>query len=94
MPFNIGPEVIENNNVSLTLNDNNDLVIKQEPSGAEIRFEDDGTIDPGTAGPVQVPELSSDPASPSDGDVWYNTAADEYRGQENGTIISFNTTAV
>jgi hypothetical protein len=41
-----------------------------------------------------VPVVSSDPSGASDGDIWYNSAADEYRGVEDGTTVRFDTTSV
>jgi len=41
-----------------------------------------------------VPVVSSDPSGASDGDIWYNSTEDEYRGVENGTTVSFDTTPV
>jgi hypothetical protein len=41
-----------------------------------------------------VPVLGSDPSGASDGDIWYNSTEDEYRGVENGTKVSFDTTQV
>lgn len=41
-----------------------------------------------------APKVDSDPASPPDGAVWYRTDLNEYRGVENGTTVSFDTTAV
>lgn len=39
-------------------------------------------------------EISSDPASPSDGDVWYNTADDELKVQINGSTATVTTSSV
>jgi len=41
-----------------------------------------------------VPVVSSDPSGASDGDIWYRSDLDEYRGVENGTTVSFDTTTV
>jgi len=41
-----------------------------------------------------VPVLGSDPTGASDGDIWYRSDLDEYRGVENGTTVSFDTTTV
>lgn len=41
-----------------------------------------------------APKRTDDPSDPPDGAVWYREDIDEYRGVENGTIVTFNTTAV
>lgn len=35
-----------------------------------------------------------DPSNPVDGSLWYRSDLDEYRGVENGSVVSFNTTQV
>lgn len=38
-------------------------------------------------GSVQLNPLAADPSSPVDGEVWYNTTEDRFRGQFNGTTF-------
>lgn len=35
---------------------------------------------------------SSDPGSPADGDIWLNTTSNAFKGQANGTIVTFTVT--
>lgn len=42
-------------------------------------------------GTFQVPKYSVDPASPADGEVWYNTTSNKYKGRENGVTKTFTT---
>jgi hypothetical protein len=66
------------------------------PQGLLVRANDNGRLDfMGPNGqPIRVPRLSSDPSSPTDGTLWYNTNANEYRGSEGGSVVSFDTTVV
>lgn len=41
-----------------------------------------------------IRRLSADPSNPDDGEMWYRTDLDEYRGVVAGAVVSFNTTAV
>jgi len=41
-----------------------------------------------------VPTKGTDPTNATDGDIWYRSDLDEYRGVEAGTTVSFDTTAV
>lgn len=36
--------------------------------------------------------VSSDPGSPSDGDVWFNTTSNSFKGQANSSTITFTVT--
>ena len=36
--------------------------------------------------------VAGDPASPSDGDVWFDTVANAFQGEANGSPITFNVT--
>ncbi len=38
--------------------------------------------------------LEEDPDDPDDGTVWYNSGENEYRGVEDGDVVTFDTTAV
>ena len=49
----------------------------------KLIFPSDGTF--------VVPKMGSDPSSPQDGEIWYNTTSHKYKGQENGTIVTFTT---
>lgn len=33
--------------------------------------------------------LASDPASPTDGQVWYNSTSNSFKGQKNSTTVTF-----
>ena len=50
----------------------------------KLIFPSDGTL--------VVPVSSSDPASPVNGQVWYNSTAHKYKGRENGVTVTFTTT--
>jgi hypothetical protein len=41
-----------------------------------------------------VPKVTDDPQNAVDGAVWYRTDIDEYRGQEDGNTVTFDTTTV
>ena len=41
---------------------------------------------------VKAPRRSDDPSDAPDGSMWYRDDLDEYRGVENGTIVTFDTT--
>lgn len=43
-------------------------------------------------GKLVVPVMSSDPASPVDGEIWYNSTSHTYKGRENGVTVTFDTT--
>lgn len=45
---------------------------------------------PTTALSFQV--VASDPGSPTDGQVWYNSTSDVFKGQKNSTIVTFTVT--
>jgi hypothetical protein len=38
-----------------------------------------------------VPKIAGDPATTANGDIWYNTSSHKYKGQENGTVVTFTT---
>lgn len=41
-----------------------------------------------------APSVEQDPSDPPDGAVWYRSDLAEYRGQESGTTVTFDTTDV
>ena len=43
-------------------------------------------------GKLVIPSMTSDPASPTDGEIWYNSTSNTYKGRENGTTVTFTTT--
>lgn len=43
------------------------------------------------SGKLRIPRYSSDPSSPEDGDIWYNTTSNTYKGRENGVVVTFTT---
>lgn len=36
--------------------------------------------------------VSSDPSSPTDGQVWYRSDTDEFKGRANGSTVTFTVT--
>lgn len=42
---------------------------------------------------VKIHQLASDPGSPVDGQIWYNTTSKVYKGRMNGTVVVFATVA-
>lgn len=40
-------------------------------------------------GAFSPPIVTSDPASPVDGDIWYRSDLDEWKGRKNGTTVTF-----
>lgn len=61
-------------------------------TGDRIVGNDDGPVILGGDFAV-APRFDSDPDDPSDGAIWYRNDLDEYRGVEDGTTVTFNTTA-
>jgi len=45
----------------------------------------------GSSNVVYMP-MASDPSSPADGDVWFNTTENEFRGRVDGANFIFNVT--
>lgn len=41
-------------------------------------------------GRLSVPKYAGDPASPQDGDIWYNTTTDKFRGRANGVSVDLH----
>ena len=53
------------------------------------------TFNPGaTVSGLNVGQYPGDPSTPANGDVWYNQATHEYRGQTNGVPVIFSVTPV
>jgi hypothetical protein len=48
---------------------------------------------PTDEGRLSIPKYDGDPASPADGDIWYDYTSDTYRGKQNGTKVTFDTTS-
>jgi hypothetical protein len=44
-----------------------------------------------TDGYLIVKKVSSDPVSPYDGEIWYNTTSDTYKCSQDGVIKTFTT---
>lgn len=44
-------------------------------------------------GPVRFPVIAGDPASPVNGDMWYNSVANQFRQWENGAVRNLSVTA-
>ena len=44
-----------------------------------------------TDGFLIVRKLASDPVSPQEGEIWYNTTSDVYKGYQNGVVKTFTT---
>ena len=49
----------------------------------KLVFPSDGTFVP--------PKIAGDPSSPIDGEIWYDTTANKYKGRENGVTVTFTT---
>ena len=47
---------------------------------------------PVDSGKFQVPKYATDPTDAANGDIWYNTTSNKYKGKENGVIKTFTTT--
>lgn len=47
---------------------------------------------PADTGKLQVPIYTTDPTDAVDGDIWYNSTSNKYKGKENGVIKTFTTT--
>lgn len=70
-----------------------DDIRSYDPSERHIGHDDNGgTYVHGPFG--VVPKRSDDPSDPDDGAVWYNESVNEYRGSEDGAVVSFDTTPV
>jgi hypothetical protein len=41
---------------------------------------------------MEFQSLASDPVSPTDGQVWYNTTSDTFKGQANSSTVTFTVT--
>ena len=46
---------------------------------------------PKQLGTITVPVLNTDPVSPSNGDLWYNSTLNKFRKQENNTVSDMDT---
>lgn len=44
---------------------------------------------PKQLGLLKIPVIAGDPASPSDGDVWYNSSTTKFRRRENGSSLNW-----
>lgn len=42
-------------------------------------------------GTLVIPVMSSDPASPQDGEIWYNSTSNTFKCRENGVTKTFTT---
>lgn len=49
------------------------------------------TLKFGTEGTLVIPVLAADPGDPDDGEIWYNSTSDTYKGRENGVTVTFTT---
>lgn len=46
----------------------------------------------GAKAPINLEPAAGDPTTTSDGDIWYNSTSNKYKGKENGSIVTFTTT--
>lgn len=46
---------------------------------------------PDNRGTMRVPKYTTDPASPTDGEIWYNMTSNTFKCRENGTTKTFTT---
>ncbi len=69
-----------------------DLLVKMNKKITKLRnainfvkiiFPSDGTL--------VVPVNTSDPASPVNGQIWYNSTSHTYKGREDGVTVTFTT---
>lgn len=42
-------------------------------------------------GVLRVPVVTADPASPTNGDIWYNSTSNELKTKKNGTVRTITT---
>lgn len=45
---------------------------------------------PTGSGRFSPPKYAGDPASPEDGDVWYNSSTNKFRGRANGVSVDLH----
>lgn len=45
----------------------------------------------GTDSVLEVPKKATETGSEADGEIWYNTTSNKYKGKENGTVVTFTT---
>lgn len=45
---------------------------------------------PTNSGRLSPPKYTTDPASPEDGDIWYNMTTNKFRGRANGTSVDLH----
>jgi hypothetical protein len=38
-----------------------------------------------------IPVLESDPADPANGQIWYNSTSNQFKGEKNGSVVTFTT---
>jgi hypothetical protein len=43
------------------------------------------------AGRFEFPSRSSDPTDAENGEAWYNSTSETFKGKENGSIVTFTT---
>lgn len=57
-------------------------------SSQDIKLNAGNRVDASSAGgPFRAPNLSSDPGSPLDGDIWYNTTSNQLKARVNGSTV-------
>lgn len=61
-----------------------DQVLTSNGAGALPTFQD--------APDLTFQVVASDPGSPVDGQVWYNSTSDDFKGQANGVTVTFTVT--
>lgn len=75
-------------------NPDNDLVARDSNGNIVLRYDESNGTWVLEGAPIVLPQLASDPTSPSNGEIWYRSDTDEYRAQQGGSTVTFDTTAV
>jgi hypothetical protein len=66
------------------------LELKQKVRTLEQNTEIRGITFP-SDGYLIIPVVAADPSSPSNGQIWYNSVSNTFKGYENGSVVTFTT---